>query len=168
MTKYELVVADAGPLVALFRIEQAELLKVVARRVVVPQVVVEEMAAGPRHEPAAVAARTSLPPWMEIAPERPLPPEVLALGLDAGEAAAIAEALTNPPAALLIDERDGRAAATKLSIPLIGSLGVLLAAKREGVLAEVTSLVQALLATDYFYSSDLVTRTLNLAGEGES
>ena len=167
MDEYALVVADAGPLVALFRVGQEHLLNIVARRIVVPQVVVDELVAGPLLEPAAVAARSGLPEWMEVAPVQPTPREVAAYNLDPGESAALSEAVASGPAAVLIDESKGRAAAMRLGIPVIGSLGVFLAAKRVGALPRVEPLVRILLETGYFYSAKLVVQVLELAGEAD-
>ena len=167
MPEDELLVADAGPLVALFRVGSADLLTTVARRIVVPRAVFDELAAGPADEASAVAARSSLPPWLEVLSNRAVLPAVQAFDLGPGETAALAEAMARPLAKVLIDERDGRDAALALGIPLVGSLGVMLAAKRAGRLPAIAPLVRHLVATDYHYAPALIRKVLVEAGEAD-
>ena len=55
--------------------------------------------------------------------------------LGRGEAEAVALAVENPGSLLILDERRGRLAAINLHVNIIGTLGVLLVAKRKGLLA---------------------------------
>lgn len=60
--------------------------------------------------------------------------QALNLALDAGEASAISLALSHS-ATVLIDELRGRHAAQQLALPIIGTLGIILRAKRAGLIA---------------------------------
>lgn len=57
--------------------------------------------------------------------------------LDAGEAEAIALALEHPGSAVLLVEQRGRAYAVTLGVPVVGTFGVLIRAKREGLIPAV-------------------------------
>lgn len=71
--------------------------------------------------------------WIEVAAPRPGQTLNLLLNfLDAGEAEAIALAAERAPARLLLDEAEGREAARRLGIPVVGTVGILAAARRDG------------------------------------
>ncbi len=85
------------------------------------------------------------PAWLRVLP----PPDLayvkrLRSTLDRGEAEAIVLALSLPDAALLIDEARGRAAAQSLGLRIVGTAGVLLEAKRHGMVKAVRPLLDAL------------------------
>lgn len=68
-------------------------------------------------------------------------------------------------AQILVDEHQARRLAGRLDIPVIGTVGVLVAAKHLGVLTEIRPTVDAILATGFFLSPDVYDDGLRLAGE---
>lgn len=86
--------------------------------------------------------------------------------LDEGEAEAIALALELPAKRLLIDERLGRREAIRLGIPITGVLGILIAAKMEGLLPTVKPVMDDLIVRAGFWVSEqLYAEILQAAGE---
>ncbi len=84
-----------------------------------------------------------------------------------GESAALALAVEIKADAILIDERFGHEAATRLGLVAIGLLGVLLRAKHAGHLATIAPELTRLQEKAGFWLSDPVRRrVLQLAGEG--
>ncbi|MBK1700226.1 DUF3368 domain-containing protein [Thiococcus pfennigii] len=162
------VVADAGPLIALARIERLSLLFELYGSVVVPEAVLAELCVGSDRPGARVLAAALAKAVIE---PRALPPGCeadlarLSLSLDAGESAAIVLAREMRCRFLLIDERRGRQIARRLGIPIAGLAGVLLAAKQRGRLASVGSVLSALARQGYRLSDALVAEVLRLAGE---
>ena len=67
---------------------------------------------------------------------------------------------------LLIDERQGRLTASSMGIPLIGTLGVLVAARERGEIEAVGPLLEALRGAGLWLSDELVARVLEQVGEG--
>ena len=91
---------------------------------------------------------------------------VLQRDLDLGEAETIALAVALSADLILLDERDGRHAASRLGLPVAGTLGVLLAAKHKRVISEVHSDLIALKTKAGFYiSQKVIDQVLQLAGE---
>lgn len=64
-----------------------------------------------------------------------------------------------------MDERRGRIYASRLKIPVVRTLGILLEGKRRGLIAEVRPLLDALLQAGYHASTALYDKVLMLAGE---
>jgi predicted nucleic acid-binding protein len=86
--------------------------------------------------------------------------------VDQGEAEAIELAKELHADRLLIDERKGRKLAADEGVPVIGLLGVVLLAKRRGLVQSARVLMTALRAEAGVYlSDDLVERALNSVGE---
>jgi predicted nucleic acid-binding protein len=158
------VVADAGPLIALARCRQLSLLTDVFAAIHLPQAVLEEAAA----DPARPGARDIAAFAASCAQVHPNRDDALYADLrrylDEGEAQALclAQALR---CGMLMDERRGRAAARRLELPLSGVLGVLLAARRNGRLARLAPVLRCLQTNGYRIAPSLIAATLEAAGE---
>jgi predicted nucleic acid-binding protein len=90
----------------------------------------------------------------------------LALTLDEGEAEAIALSIECSPSRLIIDEIEGRRVARNLKVPVVGTLGILLKAWREGSIASLSEEVRALCQkAGFFISPQLERDFLRESGE---
>lgn len=163
-----LVVADAGPLIGLARIDQLSLLTALYGFVLIPEPVLAELGVdadrpGARRLSTALAEGSIRPRALTPGSETDL--AGLRLLLDAGESAAILLAEQTDCRFLLIDERRGREIARRRGIPVVGLAGVLLAAKRSGLLESVGSVLADLSRQGYRLSDALVAEVLRLAGE---
>jgi predicted nucleic acid-binding protein len=138
----DIIVADAGPLIALGRINQIESLTALFGRIIIPQAVYREITYNANKADVKVISLAIKNKQIEIASadiETDKLLEFLSI-LDEGEAAAIYLAKErNLP--LLIDEKLGRGIAQKANITIIGTAGVLLLAKKKGVIPAVAPLI---------------------------
>ncbi len=117
---------------------------------------------GPTGRPRPEAVNR--PGYRGVCPcDRGLP--LLAGELDLGEAAVIQLALDLPGATVVLDDLKARRIARRRSIPMTGSLGVLLHAKRRGKLDSVAEAIERIRRHGGWLADDVVERVLALAGE---
>ncbi len=85
--------------------------------------------------------------------------------IDKGEASAIALAHEIENKYLITDDLEARKLSIKLGLSVIGTLGVLLRAKREGFINAVKPFVELMRQTDFRVSDELYQTVLRTAGE---
>ena len=147
-----LIITDSTALISLERIGHIDILPAFAPEIAAPPAVIDEFGQHPR--------------WLqvrEVSNKKLIGP--IQFQLDQGEAEAIALALETEQALLLIDELRGRRYALQVGLEIIGTFGLLVAAKREGLLPEVKPLLDALLKSGFHAFERLYLKTLRLAGE---
>jgi len=159
----EVVIADAGPLIALARTGHLSLLPRLFDRVLIPEAVRDELETS-SDRPGAKALREAVGRrgWLRVAKARADDSLRPALGRGEWEAIVLA---SRAGALLLIDERRGRRAARAVGVEVIGSGAVLLLAKSRGLLPAVSPVLDELAGTNYRLSAALVRRLRELAGE---
>lgn len=161
------VVADAGPLIVLAKCGQLSLLSQLFAAVHVAEAVVRETSADPQREgAAAVLAFVRQSARIHENPNDALYGDLRAM-LDEGEAQTISLAV-QLGCGVLMDERRGRQWATHYGVQVFGVLGVLLQAKRVGLIRAVRPCIDCLQAADYRLSPALVEAVLRQAGEWTS
>jgi predicted nucleic acid-binding protein len=107
-----------------------------------------------------------LPDWiMERVLAQPLVPRMAAARLGPGEREAIALALEVSAGEVILDDLAARRLATSLGLTPIGTLGLLLRAKRHNLIPHVRPLMEALQAQEFHISERLFTGILTAAGE---
>ena len=117
--------------------------------------------------PPAVAAEVRTPlSWLRVqAVQNAAVATALKTQMDAGEAEAIALAMELGDVLLILDDKKARRVAQQLDLKAIGTVGMLLRGKRQGVIAEIKPLVLALLQADFRISEGIVREALRLSGE---
>ena len=165
-----LVVSDTSPILNLAAVGRADLLGSLYGVLVIPPAVRAELASLPHRYPRFAAA-TFLPTFVRV---EPLPGDAdagallaeLALELHSGEAEALALAASLPADLLLVDELDARQLARLRGVPTQGLLGVLVEAKRRGLLFSVAPLLDRLQAeVGFWVGADLRASVLSSVGE---
>ena len=151
-----IVVADTSPINYLVLIQEIDILPKMYGRVLVPQVVREELRqqAAPEMVRAWIA---NAPTWLEVRVPTNTADDSLAK-LDAGERDAITLAIEFGAEQLIVDDREGRKQAEERNIPVIGTLGVLKEAATLGLLN--LRMVVARLQTTNFHVAPEVLKSL--------
>lgn len=151
------VVADASALIALHQIGRMDVLRAVYPAILIPPAVAAEIRPSVAH-----------PDWIVVrAITGQIDPRVLGGRLGRGEQEALTLALELHARRVVVDDFPARRRAAALGLPLIGTLGVLMAAKRQGVVPTIREDVESLLRLGFRLSRDIVERALADIGEGE-
>lgn len=144
-------VVDSACLIGLERIGQLDLLPALLEPIFAPLAVNREFG--------------SHPAWMKV--ERPGDVGMVAalrLLVDPGESEAIVLAYEKG-LRIILDDRKAREVAQRLGVPVTSTVGLLIKAKQEGVIAAVRPLLDALDANHFRISDDLRAEALRLACE---
>jgi len=145
-------VTNSTCLIALERIGRLDLLSESFARVLVPPEVRDEFGSGLD--------------WVEVrAPVNAALVAALRMHLHPGEAAAIALAVETPGSIIILDDRKARGVALQFDIPVLGTIGLLLHAKRAGIMPRVTPLFDALREHGFYLAESLRLRALSIAQE---
>ena len=156
-------IADSGPLICLARIGRIELLPRLFSKIFVPPEVWNEVTVRGQSHPGAY--EVSQATWFTIqAPDSQLV-RPLSILVDAGEAEAIALAQTTPDCIILLDDSRARKIAERLNIKQIGTIGLLLRAKRSGLIEKIRPHIDALVENGIYIRQELVDAVLDDAGE---
>jgi predicted nucleic acid-binding protein len=148
------VLSNTSPLMNLAAIGRQDLLHELFGEVLATPAVLAELEAGGAGAPAADARRW---PWLSLySPQNADTVRVLTLQLDRGEAETLAAALETKSDLVLLDEKLGRRAAANLGVAVLGTIGVLLAAKRKGLLPALRPALDDLRHKAGFWISDAV------------
>ena len=91
----------------------------------------------------------------------------LLLQLDVGEAEAIALALSEEDSLVILDDKKARGVALDLGLSITGTIGVLIKAKRQGILSDLSEVIEELESVHFRLSPALKEEALRMAKEGE-
>jgi uncharacterized protein len=160
----EVVADDAGPLIALARLDLLSCLPVVIGSILVPETVRGECLRGAiRSDEQTLVAALGRRGLLEVMPDASRP-EIVVREMDAGEASVLSVALDRH-CGVIMDDRRGRRSAVELGIPVIGTVGILVLAKRRGLLNEISTRLDYLVESGYHLSDALRESALRAAGE---
>jgi predicted nucleic acid-binding protein len=156
-------IADSGPLICLARINQLELLPRLFSKTLVPPEVWDEVTVRGQGHPGAY--EVSQATWLTIQAPDPQLVKPLSILVDAGEAEAIALAQTTADCTILLDDARARKIAQRLNIKQLGTIGLLLRAKRRGLVENIRPHIDALVENGIYVRKELIDAVLKDAGE---
>jgi uncharacterized protein len=156
-----IAVTNTTPLIGLVETGALTVLTRLFDRVRIPGAVWTELNDKPdAPEPAAIKGLACC----EFDPgEYPIPS--IAARLGAGERHALAIAFQIKPTLILLDEHKARSVATQLGLRVIGTVGLLVEAKRLGILPAVEPCIDKLIARKFRLSEQVINAALRAAGE---
>ena len=157
-----IVVSDSSPLISLAMLNRLTVLEQLFDKIYVPVAVYNEV------------VRRDKPHFQELNHfsvdrvkqiQNRFAVQLLLKDLDIGESEAIVLAKENNISDILIDEYKGRKIAVAHGLSPIGTIGVLIQAKRKGIIKELKPELDSLIANRRRISPNLYMKALGLAGE---
>lgn len=156
----ETIVVNTGPLIALAHAGALDVMSRLEIDFVCPREVREELDHG-----ATEGHPHIQPSWLRVVSLRlPVDP-IAAAVLDRGEAAVIQLARDISCGMVCLDERKARTLAVAIGLRVVGSLGLLLRAKRTGTIPAIGPYLDRLRTAGDWFAEDLIRRVLDAAGE---
>lgn len=157
------VVSDTTPIIALASIERLDLLSALYEEILIPPAVRREvLAGGSRRIGVEAFQRANF--FRERSLAQPRNADLL-IDLGRGEAEALILAQEVDADLVLLDERQARGYARYLGLPMTGTLGILMKAKKQGFLEKIQPAIRELRGNEIRLSDALIERALREAGE---
>lgn len=160
-------VCNAGPVIALAKIDRLSLLQELAGSVLIPETVFHEVLAKPGLDASRIVTASRSFLNVRSSPEI-LDPSVqfASRHLDAGEQEVIALASSIPaPVTVVLDDAAGRRVASRLGLPLLGFVGLLILAKQRQQIGAVMPLIEQARSHGYWLSDEILEIAKSLARE---
>ena len=156
-------VVNASPVIFLAKAGLLHFLPLAGGRVIVPAAVAMEIR---RREASDLTVQAlAQTEWLEIVETPPVPPLIQAWDLGPGEASVLAYAYDKQGTVVVMDDLAGRRCAEALKIPVNGTLGLVLIAKKRGLIPAARPVLDALRDSGMYLSSAVLNRALALVGE---
>lgn len=156
-------VVNASPLILLGKIGRVALLSELSDELIVPAVVVREV--GVKPEGKRVVSEVASLSGTRFQDEIATSSEIAAWNLGRGESQVLALAGAYPRSRAVLDDLDARRCAQSLGLSLIGTLGVVLRAKRKGIIERARPVIEHLRGVGLYASDALIEQALAHLGE---
>ena len=156
-------VDNASPLIFLAKAGLIDFLQQAAPLILVPAAVAEEI--NRRGQSDITARALADTAWLVTVDVLVIPPLIQAWDLGPGESAVLAHAHAHPGVAAIIDDGAGRRCAELLRVPLLGTLGLVMIAKKRGLIPAARPVISRLKKQGMFLSENTIDRAMLLIGE---
>jgi len=156
-----IIVSNAGPLIALAKIERFELLRELFGKICIPQAVYDEVVVIGTGRAGANEMEQAVGDWVEIQEVKDLViVKSLLTKLGKGESEAIALALETKADLVLLDDYKARATAEFMGLSMTGTVGMLSRAQKKGLISDLRSLLDELQAKGFRLSDKVYAEIL--------
>lgn len=147
------VVVNSTPLIALGRIGRLDLLKQLYQEIIIPDAVYREVTA--KEDRVCRTVKQNLT-WIKVSSiSKDADKRMYRARLHDGEVEVMILAQEIKADLVIIDDKAARRTAEYLDLPLTGTIGVLLKAKKHGILSSVLSVVEEMEHTGIYYGDRL-------------
>lgn len=154
------VVADAGPLIALAKINQLYLLPALFTEIVITQAVADECLRGQSADTPLIKQALDSG-WLQCV-DNPVFKYPLSRSLGLGEQSSIEYALqTESDTLLILDDELARKQALRKQLLIVGTAALLFAAQRNALIADAEAVIAELNQVGYRISAAVVTQLKN-------
>lgn len=158
------VIVNSTPLLVLGNIGQLDVLHKMYGEIIIPEAVFREVT---EKEDAASQAVRAADNWIKVeAVQNPSEYALYRARLHAGEVETMILAQQSPKADLIVlDDNAARKTADFLGLTVTGTIGILLKAKQNGIIAQIKPLLNEIMQNGFFISDRLLQMILKAAGE---
>jgi len=156
------VVSNTTPVISLLKISQLDILRELYSEIAIPNAVFKEIEAGKNKTYYQDLSRLS---WIRIVEIHNKNALKYFLDLDAGESEAIVLASELDADLLIMDEKPGRFHAKHTGLKVTGTIGVLIKAKKQGLIQALKPSLYELTRKGVWINDNLISEVLKEVGE---
>ena len=156
-------VINASPIICFSKAKLEFILEKLFGEILMPESVYDEILNGPTDDRAIEVIKS--PSWLKIVKVEKVNNEITLWNLGKGETELLTIAYENRGFKAIIDDAAARKCARVLGIPFMGSGGILVLAKKRGVISSVNKALNALKDSGLWVSKEVERIIENKAGE---
>lgn len=156
------VVVNSSPLITLYNSQLISLMPQLFSHIHVPPAVWQEVT---RYKTDVAAQSLPHTPWVVQTEAIVINPLISHWDLGAGETEVLSYALSHSEFTAIVDDAAARKCAIGLKVPTLGTAGMIVLAKRRGLIPSITAPIQALRNAGLWLGEDLVKILKKQAGE---
>jgi predicted nucleic acid-binding protein len=158
-----ITVINTSPLIFLSRAGLIDLLQVLSPEIIVPEAVKTEIEAyGEDDITAKTLAKTD---WLIVRQTPNIPTVIQNWDLGAGESEVLAWGYKSKTTEIIVDDLAARRCAMSLNIYVRGTLGLVLIAKKRGLITQARPILEQLKISGMYLSQSIIDKALVKVGE---
>ena len=161
--RIERIVIDASPLIILFNSQLADLFPQLFSEIIVPRAVWDEVVSGSTTDVAS--QQLPLTSWVRVIEVSAISTVIAAWSLGLGESEVLTFAWENYGYRVMVDDAAARRCARILGMGTLGTGGMLVLAKRRGLISSVSSCIELVRDAGLWISDEVVSLLKQEAGE---
>lgn len=155
-------ILNASPVITMAKAGYLQIFDHLAETLLIPEAVAQEIMEAPASDPARKALESG---WGRRASPGQIPPTILEWGLGHGESAVLALAVERQGCVAVLDDSAARRCARSFKLPLIGTLGAILRARRLSLITSAAQAFVALRTAGLRFDDQVARASLGLVGE---
>lgn len=156
------VVSNTTPIISLLKLSRLDLLEKLYSQISIPNAVYQEIEAGKNKKYYQDLSKID---WINIVEIKDKQAVKYFIDLDIGEAEAIVLATEVNADLIILDEKLGRFHAKHAELKVTGTIGILIKAKKQGLIEKLSPLLKELTDKDVWISDNLKKEILKQVGE---
>ena len=154
---------NASPLIFLSRAGLLDMLRLEGAEIVIPGSVAQEIQRRGADDFTVQAIEKAS--WLTVIEAPPIADTIRAWDLGEGESTVLAWGHANPGTLIIIDDLAARRCAATHGIPVRGTLGLILSAKKRGLIPQARPVLENLRRSGMYLSDRILNQALALVGE---
>jgi predicted nucleic acid-binding protein len=152
------IVVNASPIICLLKSDLLYLLPELFSEIMIPDKVYQEITVKSGLDISSLK-------YLKKASDITVPQNVIAWDMGDGESSVLAFAQKNPDCWAVIDDREARRCASALGCRYIGTIGIILLAKKRGIIKSVRDSITKLQNAGLWLSESFISEVCKQAGE---
>ena len=158
-----LTIINTSPLIFLSQGGMISLLQILNHEIIVPQAVYDEISVyGANDKTAKILQETD---WLKVQVTYNVPTIITNWDLGRGESEVLTWGYMNRGAEIVVDDLAARRCAMTLDIPVRGTLGLVLLAKKRGIIPLARPVLEQLKKAGMYLSNSVINQALAQVGE---